>query len=67
MFDAQIRNILPAADGKSICLGLRIVGLEASSEGRQVLQRLCSVVEHYYQINQCSAKQRDFQTTSSPH
>jgi hypothetical protein len=57
MFDAQIRNILPATDQKSIYLGLRIVGLEASPEGRRVLQRLCSVVEHYYQINQYSAKQ----------
>ena len=64
MFNAQIRNILPTADEKSICLGLQIVGLEASPEGRQVLQRLCNVVEHYYQINQSSAKQRDFQTTS---
>jgi hypothetical protein len=65
MFDAQIRNILPIADEKSIYLGLRIVGLEASPEGRRVLQRLCSVVEHYYQINQYSAKQQDFQATSS--
>ncbi len=66
MFDAQIRNILPTADGKSICLGLQIVGLEASSQGRQLLQRLCNVVEYYYRIKQCSAKQQDFQTTSSP-
>jgi c-di-GMP-binding flagellar brake protein YcgR len=64
MFNAQIRNILPTADQKCICLGLQIVGLEASPEGRQVLQRLCGVVEHYYQINQSSAKQRDFQTIS---
>jgi hypothetical protein len=66
MFDAQIRNILPTAGEKSICLGLWIVGLEASPEGRQVLQRLCNVAEQYYQINQCSAKGRDFQTTGSP-
>ncbi|HUV41903.1 MAG TPA: PilZ domain-containing protein, partial [Sedimentisphaerales bacterium] len=66
MFDAQIRNILPTIDQKCICLGLRIVGLEASPEGRQVLQRLCNVAEHYHQMNQCSAKQQDFQTTSSP-
>ena len=64
MFDAQIRNILPTAGEKGICLGLRIVGLEASPEGRLVLQRLCNVAEHYYQINQYSAKQQDFQTTS---
>jgi hypothetical protein len=66
MFDAQIRNILPTADNKDLCLGLQIVGLEASPEGRQVLQRLCNVVERYYRINQSSAKERDFQTTS-PH
>jgi hypothetical protein len=66
MFDAQIRDILPTAGEKSICLGLRIVGLEASPEGRQVLQRLCNVAEHYYQINQCTFKERDFQTTGSP-
>jgi len=67
MFNAQIRNVLPAADQKSICLGLRIVGLEASPEGRQVLQRLCNVAEHYHQINQCSAKQQDFQMIGSLH
>jgi len=61
MFNAQIRNILPTVDNRSICLGLQIVGLEASPEGRQVLQRLCNVVERYYQINQSSAKQQDMQ------
>ncbi len=65
MFNAQIRNILPTADENSICLGLQIVGLEASPEGRQVLQRLCNVVEHYYRINQCTPKEQDLQTTSS--
>jgi len=64
MFNAQIRNILPTVDGKSICLGLQIIGLEASSEGHQVLKRLCNVVEQYYQINQSGAKQQDFQQTS---
>ena len=63
MFDAQIRNILPTVDDKSICMGLQIVGLEASPEGREILQRLCNVVEQYYQLNQSNAKQRDFQPT----
>jgi len=48
---AQIRNILPAEDHKSIYLGLQIVGLEASAEGRQVLSRITGVVERYYQLN----------------
>ena len=59
ILDAQIRNILPTADDKNICLGIQLVGLEASPEGRQVLQRLCNIVEHYFQINQSGAKQQE--------
>jgi len=58
---AQIRNILPTADGKSASLGLQIVGLEASPEGHEVLTRLIGIVEQYYQINQSGARQRDIQ------
>jgi hypothetical protein len=59
MVSAQIRNILPTSDGKSASLGLQIVGLEASPEGRQVLARLIDIVEKYYQINQSGARQYD--------
>lgn len=52
MFSAQIRNALPTADRTGLCLGLQIVGLEASDEGREVLSRLAAVVDRYYQINQ---------------
>ena len=62
---AQIRNILPTADGHSSCLGLQIVGLEASPEGRQVLSRLLGIIERYYQINQSSIKQQDMHAVSS--
>lgn len=65
MFSAQIRNMLPTADGTSICLGVQIVGLEASLEGRQMLERLCGVVERYHQINHSSVKQQDFQAAQS--
>jgi hypothetical protein len=65
MFNAQIRNILPTVDEKGICIGLQIVGLEASAEGREILQRLCNVVEHYYQINQSGAKQQDMRNSCS--
>ena len=63
MFNAQIRNVLPTADRTSMCLGLQMVGLEASEEGRQVLSRLATVVERYYNINQSGAKQQDMQST----
>lgn len=63
VFNAQIRNILPTADHSALCLGLQIVGLEASEEGRQVLARIANVVERYYEINQASGKPHDQQTT----
>lgn len=61
VLSAQIRNALPTADGKSVSLGLQIVGLEASSEGRQVLTRLIGIVERYYQTNQSGVKQQAVQ------
>jgi hypothetical protein len=64
LLNAQIRAMLPTADGESICLGLQMVGLEASSQGREVLSRLVGVVEQYYQMNKSSARDRDFQTTT---
>lgn len=61
---AQIRNILPTADGKDTSLGLQIVGLEASCEGREVLNRLTGIVEQYYQMNQKVQKKEDMQPVS---
>lgn len=61
MISAQIRNILPTSDGNGASLGLQIVGLEASPEGREVLARLIDIVEKYYQINQSGARQQDIQ------
>ncbi|MHC4310645.1 MAG: PilZ domain-containing protein [Planctomycetota bacterium] len=61
MISAQIRTILPTSDGSGASLGLQIVGLEASPEGREVLARLIDIVEKYYQINQSGARQQDIQ------
>jgi len=57
-FNALVRAVLPTADQSSVCLGLQITGLESSAEGRIVLQRLCDVVERYYQINQFGIEQK---------
>jgi c-di-GMP-binding flagellar brake protein YcgR len=59
ILSAQIRNVLPTADEKNASLGLQIVGLEASPEGRAVLTRLIGIVEKYYQINRSGTKQMD--------
>jgi hypothetical protein len=58
ILSAQIRNVLPTADEQNASLGLQIVGLEASAEGRQVLTRLIGIVEKYYQLNRSGAKQQ---------
>jgi anti-anti-sigma regulatory factor len=42
VFDAKIREVLPTADGKNICLGLQFTGLKDNPEGRQGLQKLCN-------------------------
>jgi hypothetical protein len=61
IFNAQIRNMLPTADHTALCLGLQIVGLEASEEGREVLARLAGVVERYYDMNQASGTRQSTQ------
>ena len=66
VLNAQIRNVLPTADGQNSSLGLQIVGLEASPEGREILARLIGVVERYYQINQSGVKQEAVQPVPHP-
>jgi hypothetical protein len=65
VLSAQIRNVLPTADGGNASLGLQIVGLEASPEGREILTRLIGVVEQYFQINQSGAKEHSTQPVSN--
>jgi hypothetical protein len=61
MFNAEVRNIIPKPEDGSICLGLEMVGLEASPEGRLVLSRIVGIVEQYYQMNQSQEKNQDKQ------
>ena len=49
--NAQIRNIIPTANEKNMCMGLQIVGLEASPQGHKKLARLITIVEKYYNLN----------------
>jgi hypothetical protein len=49
VFDAIVRDVLPTADDKQVCLGVRFAGLEAHAEGRRGLQLLCSVEGRYFE------------------
>lgn len=51
-FTAQLRNISPTANGRSVCFGMQIVGLELDFQGRSILSKIVQVVEQYHQINQ---------------
>jgi anti-anti-sigma regulatory factor len=51
-FDAQVREILPTADGKNICLGLKFVGSEANPEAHQGLHKLCNAEGVYYEAKE---------------
>jgi len=53
VFDAQIKQVLPAAENNSVCLGVQFVGLEANPEGRQSLRWLCNSDERYYEAREC--------------
>jgi c-di-GMP-binding flagellar brake protein YcgR len=50
--EAQVRHIAPTADGTHLCLGMQIIGLEATIEGREMLRRMCDVVKAYFAMNQ---------------
>jgi len=67
MFNAQIRNVLPTADRTGLCVGLQIVGLEASEEGREMLSRLAGVVDHYHKINQTSGVEQTPEPAGTYH
>ena len=61
MFNAQVRNNFTASNDNSVYIGLQMIGLEASAEGRLVLQRICNVVEQYHHMNQSCAREQDMQ------
>ncbi len=52
MICAQVRNVLPRNGDDGNYLGLQLVGLEASSEGQEVLTRLVGIIERYRTMNQ---------------
>lgn len=54
-FDAQIREILPTADWKNICLGLQFIGLKANPAGRQGLHRFFNSDGIYYEAREHTA------------
>jgi c-di-GMP-binding flagellar brake protein YcgR len=56
LLEGQVRHIASTADEKNLCLGIQMIGLEASVEGREKLRQLCAVVERYHQINQFAQK-----------
>lgn len=49
--NAVIKTVLPSADQKHLIIGLEMVGLEASPEGRLILSRIAGIVKQYQELN----------------
>jgi anti-anti-sigma regulatory factor len=52
MFDAQIREVLPSADNRSVCVGVQFSGLEENLDGRRYLKWLCNSEERYFETKE---------------
>ena len=52
ILEGQIRHIAKTADEQALCLGIQIIGLEASQEGREKLKQLVEIVDIYHKINE---------------
>ncbi len=52
ILDGEITNMNITADCKGICLGINLLGLEASVHGRKTLQRLIRTVDKFQNMNQ---------------
>jgi c-di-GMP-binding flagellar brake protein YcgR len=50
-FNAYVRQVIPDADQDYVLLGLQVIGLEASAEGRLILSRICSLLEQYRRMS----------------
>ena len=60
--DAKVREALPGADEKTICLGVQFVALEANPDGRKALQQLCDSMARYYEAPKSARAPRKPQT-----
>ncbi|MBN1796199.1 MAG: hypothetical protein JW804_05955 [Sedimentisphaerales bacterium] len=66
-FNAYIRSVMPAINSNDIELDMEIVGLEATPQGRMVLQRLCNVVGIYRKIVQSQpAPKQELEVSYTP-
>jgi hypothetical protein len=50
ILEGQVRHIAKTVDEKNICLGIQIVGLETSQEGREKLREIVRIVDEYQRI-----------------
>jgi len=57
--NAYVRNILRPGGEGDLVVGLEMVGLEASAEGRMSLARLCSVMDEYRGKNEEEAGEKN--------
>ena len=57
LLEGQVKHIEEVADAKKLYLGIHILGLEATSQGRKILKRIMAVVKEYQKTNKAEAEQ----------
>ncbi len=50
ILEGQVRHVAKTADGSNLCLGVQIVGLETSQEGREKLREIVEIVDEFQKI-----------------
>jgi len=49
---AQVREVVSSADSNDMCLGLKFIGLEENTTGRNFISQLCNRTGLYYETNE---------------
>ena len=52
LLDAQIREVLPTADGRGICLGVEFIRVKSNSESQLILEQFCESIERYWLVEE---------------
>jgi len=57
MIEGRLKHIGESDDGAGLCLGIQALGLEATSQGREKLRRIVSVLDEYNKTNERQVQQ----------
>ena len=57
MIEGQVKHVERTEEGTELHLGIQALGLEATSQGREKLRKIISILEEYNKANDCQPQQ----------